>query len=61
MSSWETAVDVAAVLYCVIRPLVLLLIVCLCAVLYTEVYNPEKEREAGISKSSRKSLRTRQH
>ncbi|NP_001363939.1 non-structural maintenance of chromosomes element 1 homolog isoform X1 [Mus musculus] len=26
-----------------------------------EVYNPEKEREAGISKSSRKSLRTRQH
>jgi hypothetical protein len=26
-----------------------------------EVYDPEKEREAGISKSSRKSLQTRQH
>ncbi|KAK7833253.1 hypothetical protein U0070_017252 [Myodes glareolus] len=26
-----------------------------------EVFDPEKEREAGISRSSRKSLRTRQH
>ncbi|KAF6126097.1 NSE1-like protein, SMC5-SMC6 complex component [Phyllostomus discolor] len=26
-----------------------------------EVFDPEKEREAGISKSNRKSLRSRQH
>lgn len=29
--------------------------------LCTEVFNPEKEREAGVSKSNKKSLRSRQH
>lgn len=27
----------------------------------TEVFDPEKQREAGISKSNKKSLRSRQH
>lgn len=59
MSSWEeTAVDVAGV---VCDQSIRHAAHCVCAVLYTEVYDPEKEREAGISKSSRKSLRTRQH
>lgn len=29
--------------------------------LCTEVFDPEKEREAGISKSNKKPLRSRQH
>lgn len=28
---------------------------------YTEVFDPEKEREASISKSNKRSLRSRQH